>query len=75
MQFTRRVKERGSSCIFISHRLRAILEYADDVVVMRDGGVTDRVVMGPRVSAAVSGRRRYRSVGRDSGSGDYLGIA
>ena len=37
MQFTRRAAARGISCIFISHRLKEVLEHTDRVVVMRDG--------------------------------------
>jgi ribose transport system ATP-binding protein len=40
----RRVIATGSSCVLISHLLGEILEYADRIVVMRDGAVaaTDR---------------------------------
>ncbi|WP_158813716.1 sugar ABC transporter ATP-binding protein [Methylocapsa sp. S129] len=53
MQFTRRVRQEGCSCLFVSHRLREILDYTDDIVVMRDGRVTDTIVMGPNVSASI----------------------
>jgi ribose transport system ATP-binding protein len=42
MRFTRRATGRGLSCIFISHRLREVLEHTDRVVVMRDGQVVAR---------------------------------
>lgn len=37
LDFTRRAREAGIACIFISHRLKEIIDYADDVVVLRDG--------------------------------------
>lgn len=39
LDFTRRAREAGIACIFISHRLKEIIDYADDVVVLRDGTV------------------------------------
>ncbi len=39
MRFTRGAAGRGISCVFISHRLREVLEHTDRVVVMRDGQV------------------------------------
>ncbi len=42
LRFTRRAAGRGISCIFISHRLREVLEHTDRVVVMRDGQVVAR---------------------------------
>jgi ribose transport system ATP-binding protein len=35
----RRVVAQGASCVLVSHLLREILEYADRIVVMRDGAV------------------------------------
>jgi ribose transport system ATP-binding protein len=37
--FLKREKERGLSCLFISHRLGEILGQTDRVVVMRDGSI------------------------------------
>lgn len=39
LDYTRKARERGIACVFISHRLSEILDYADDVVVLRDGGI------------------------------------
>jgi ribose transport system ATP-binding protein len=35
----RRLKERGVAIIYISHRLQDVRELADDIAVLRDGGV------------------------------------
>lgn len=40
LQFTRKIRDYGIACIFISHRLREIIDYSDDIVVMRDGRIT-----------------------------------
>jgi ribose transport system ATP-binding protein len=44
LRHVRRVVAQGASCVLVSHLLREILEYADRIVVMRDGAVaaTDR---------------------------------
>jgi ribose transport system ATP-binding protein len=42
LRFTRRAAGRGISCVFISHRLREVLEHTNRVVVMRDGQVVAR---------------------------------
>jgi ribose transport system ATP-binding protein len=39
LAFVRKVVTAGVSCILISHVLREVLEYADRIVVMRDGTV------------------------------------
>lgn len=39
LDYVRRTVERGQSCVLISHHLKQILEYADRIVVMRDGKV------------------------------------
>ncbi len=31
------LKQRGTACVFITHRLPEVMEHADDVTVMRDG--------------------------------------
>lgn len=42
-----RARERGISCLFISHRLKEIVDHTDRVVVMRDGRVIEeRRAMG-----------------------------
>ena len=38
-QTIRRLKERGVSMIYISHRMNEILEISDDVIILRDGQV------------------------------------
>jgi ribose transport system ATP-binding protein len=52
MRYTRNIRKDGCSCLFVSHRLQEIVDYTDDVVIMRDGRVTDRVAAGSGVSAA-----------------------
>jgi ribose transport system ATP-binding protein len=44
LTYVRRLVAQGASCVLVSHLLREILEYADRIVVMRDGAVaaTDR---------------------------------
>lgn len=42
----RRVAERGAGVIFISHRLDEVLELADRVVALRDGGIIADVPRG-----------------------------
>ncbi len=39
LEFTAKARERGIACVFISHRLREIIDHADDVVVLRDGQI------------------------------------
>lgn len=40
LMFTRKVRQYGIACIFISHKLREIVEYSDDIVIMRDGRIS-----------------------------------
>ena len=47
LSYVRRVIGNGASCILISHLLGEVLEYADRIVVMRDG----KVVTADRASA------------------------
>ena len=42
LQFVRRFVGGGGSCILISHLLGEILDYSDQIVVMRDGKVVDK---------------------------------
>ncbi|TCL03156.1 ATP-binding cassette domain-containing protein [Sodalis ligni] len=44
LDFTRKIRHYGIACIFISHKLREIIDYSDDIVVMRDGRITAREV-------------------------------
>jgi simple sugar transport system ATP-binding protein len=39
----RRMKGEGKSIVFISHKLREVLELSDRITVLRDGGVVDTV--------------------------------
>ena len=39
LEFTVRARARGVACVFISHRLREILDHADEVTVLRDGRI------------------------------------
>lgn len=48
LEFTRHARETGIACIFISHRLKEIIDYADEVVVLRDG-----VVIGASSTASL----------------------
>lgn len=50
MAFTRAARSGGIACVFISHRLREVVSYSDDIVVMRDGAVTEATVVGPEIS-------------------------
>ncbi|XBS69193.1 ATP-binding cassette domain-containing protein [Acerihabitans sp. KWT182] len=40
LEFTRKIRQYGIACIFISHKLKEITDYSDDIVVMRDGRIT-----------------------------------
>ena len=42
----RRLKERGTAIVFISHRLEEVMEIADRVTVMRDGAKVDTCAIG-----------------------------
>ncbi|MCB8878044.1 sugar ABC transporter ATP-binding protein [Acidisoma silvae] len=53
MKFTRLIRDRGMSCLFISHRLREVLEYTDDIVVMQDGRIVDNLPMSSAVSESI----------------------
>jgi len=72
----RRVKERGGTVLYVSHRLEEILSLTDSVIVMRDGRVvlsaptaqTDRIKLISAITGSGSGqtaaeRRRARRVG------------
>ena len=79
MRFIKKFTENGNSVIFITHKLKEVMEVADRIVVMRDGRVagnlrkdeTDeqelsRLMMGEDVIPAV------RTDGEDSGSGEVV---
>ncbi|UNC16024.1 sugar ABC transporter ATP-binding protein [Acidiphilium multivorum] len=76
LDFTRAARARGIACVFISHRLAEILAYADDIVVLRDGGIVgtapasgldeDRLV-------AMMGEVRAPA-GRDAGGARSAGV-
>ncbi|WP_035713845.1 ABC transporter ATP-binding protein [Azorhizobium doebereinerae] len=57
----RRLKAKGHSIIFISHKLDEVLEICDEVVVLRDGAVTGR---GP-TRGATKASLAHMMVGRD----------
>ncbi|TKI07935.1 sugar ABC transporter ATP-binding protein [Martelella alba] len=40
LSFTRKVRQYGIACVFISHKLREIVDYSDDIVIMRDGHIS-----------------------------------
>jgi ABC-type sugar transport system ATPase subunit len=77
----RRVRERGGTVLYVSHRLDEILSLTDSVIVMRDGGVvmtaptaeTDRSSLIAAITGSGSGqtsadRRRTRGIqGRPNG--------
>jgi len=42
-RFMRRLKEAGKAIVFITHKLREVLEISDRIVVLREGLVTGRV--------------------------------
>ena len=42
-RFMRRLKEAGKAIVFITHKLREVLEISDRIVVLRNGLVTGRV--------------------------------
>ncbi len=74
LAFVRRFVEGGASCILISHILGEILQGADTIVVMRDGGVvvTDRAQAfdRDRLIAAMGGvDERERDAGMKSRRG------
>jgi ribose transport system ATP-binding protein len=53
MTFTRTLRGEGTSCVFISHRLHEVLNYTDEIVVMRDGRVVETLVMTASVSESL----------------------
>ncbi len=57
----RRLAEHGIAIIFISHRLREVMEVCDDIVVMRDGEVVLTTVPSEtslrEIAAAMVGRK------------------
>ena len=59
----RRLKQKGVSVVFVSHRLEEVLRVADRIIVMRDG---HRVATLP-VSEASEGRLIHLMVGREVG--------
>jgi ABC-type sugar transport system ATPase subunit len=63
----RRLRDRGSSVVFISHRLREIYSVADRVTVLRDGRVVATLPIGEANEARVTSMM----VGRELG--DYFG--
>lgn len=80
----RKVKERGGTVLYVSHRLEEILSLTDSVIVMRDGRVvmsgptsqTDRTKLIAEITGAGSShtaaeRRRARGIGARP-AGDVL---
>lgn len=77
LRFTRRAAGQGISTIFISHRLREILDHTDRVVVMRDGlvvaeeradGLSEATLverMGVMAQPAQTGARAAASTGAE----------
>lgn len=57
----RRMKDRGVAIIYISHRLKEVMEIADDVTVLRDGKMIDT---RPASGITAAGMIRHM-VGRD----------
>jgi ABC-type sugar transport system ATPase subunit len=61
MQLIRRLRDRGTAVLYISHKLDEVLEIADHVAVLRDG---HKVAEGPR-DQWTEGRLIRAMVGRD----------
>ncbi|MCU0906519.1 MAG: sugar ABC transporter ATP-binding protein [Rhodobacteraceae bacterium] len=60
----RRMKSQGVAIIYISHRLREVLEIADEVTILRDGRMIDS-----RPAAGITAPQMIRHmVGRDVGN-------
>lgn len=57
----RRMKARGVAIIYISHRLKEVLDIADDITVLRDGAMVDS---RPAAGITAAGMIRHM-VGRD----------
>lgn len=57
----RRMKARGVAILYISHRLKEVLDIADDVTVLRDGAMIDS---RPAAGVTAAGMIRHM-VGRD----------
>lgn len=57
----RRMKDRGVAIIYISHRLKEVMDIADDVTVLRDGKMIDT---RPAAGITAAGMIRHM-VGRD----------
>ncbi|PZO80250.1 MAG: D-xylose ABC transporter ATP-binding protein [Mesorhizobium amorphae] len=57
----RRMRERGLAIVYISHRLKEVLEIADDVTILRDGAMIET-----RPAAGITASEMIRlMVGRD----------
>jgi ABC-type sugar transport system ATPase subunit len=84
----RRVRERGGTVLYVSHRLDEILSLTDSVIVMRDGEVvmtaatrdTDRRSLISAITGAASAetsteRRRARGIGGRPNSEEILRVS
>jgi ABC-type sugar transport system ATPase subunit len=53
LRILRELREKGVTCIYISHRLREVLEIADRITVMRDGRTVGTVESSGMTEAAL----------------------
>lgn len=53
LQILRELREKGVTCIYISHRLREVLEISDRITVMRDGRTVGTVESSGMTEAAL----------------------